>query len=104
MTVRVLWTDASDNYEIYGDWGLSVFAAVGGVDLNWIAANKLPRARWLVVFCAGDVLVAGLELWDTGQTPHYDVVHEHVDELVSRLVACPHRIIRKPSAAPGVAR
>ncbi len=98
-----LRADAVDNFDVYGFFGVSVFAEVGGVDLGWIATHKLARAEWLVVFRAGDVLDAGLELWDTGQSPHYDVVHEDVDELVRRLVACPHRMILNPSR-PGGAR
>jgi hypothetical protein len=96
-----LRADAVDNHEIYGFWGISVFAEVGSFDLLWIAANKLARAEWLVVFSTGDVLGAGLQLWDTGQAPHFDVVHQDVDELVARLVACPHRIIRNPTGRPG---
>jgi hypothetical protein len=93
--------DANDNFEIYGYWGLSAFAEVGGFDLNWIATRKLNRTRWLVLFRAGDLYRSGLELWDTGQSPHYDVVHEDVEELVDRLVACPHRIIRNPMGHGG---
>ena len=96
--------DAADNFEIYGYWGVSVFAEVSGFDVAWIATNKLSEARWLVVFRAGDVAAAGLDLWDTGQSPHYDVVHQDVDELVARLVACPHRIIRNPTEASGGSR
>jgi hypothetical protein len=96
-----LRADATDNFEVYGYWGISTFAEVGGFDLPWIAAHKLARARWLVVFRTGDVLGAGLELWDTGQSPHYDVVHEDLDELVGCLVGCPHRIIRNPARSPG---
>jgi hypothetical protein len=96
-----LRADALDNFDVYGFFGVSVFAEVGGVDLGWIATHKLARAEWLVVFRTGDVLDAGLELWDTGQSPHYDVVHEDVDELVRRLVACPHRMILNPSRRGG---
>jgi len=93
--------DTADNFEIYGFWGVSVFAAVGGHDLTWIASNKLLSAGMLVLFRAGDLFAAGLELWDTGQSPHYDVVHHDVDELVGRLVACQHRIIRNPVVGAG---
>lgn len=96
--------DAADNFDVYGYWGISVFAEVGGVDLSWIAAHKVARADWLVLFRVGDVVAAGLELWDTGQSPHYDVVCDEVDELVRRLVSCPHRIIPNPARPPGGTR
>lgn len=96
-----LRADALDNFEVYGYYGVSVFIETPGQGLDWIAANKLARAGWLVVFGAGDILGAGLQLWDTGQAPHYDVVHQEADELVGRLVACPHRIIRNPSRPRG---
>lgn len=94
---EALLDDATDNFEVYGYWGISVFAEVGGFDVDQIATAKLSRARWLVLFRAGDVLGAGLELWDTGQSPHYDVVHDDVEVLV----ACPHRIIRNPAGPTG---
>jgi len=93
--------DAADNFDIYGYWGISVFAEIAGFDLGWIASNKLVNARWLVIFTARDLLSAGLDLWDTGQSPHYDVVHDDPGELVTRLVACPHRIVRNPAQSPG---
>ncbi|MHB2023308.1 MAG: hypothetical protein ACYCO3_08265 [Mycobacteriales bacterium] len=82
-----LLVDAGENFEVYGYYGVSVFVETPGQSLDWIAANKLARVDWLVVFGAGDILRAGLQLWDTGQPPHYDVVHQEVDELVGRLVA-----------------
>jgi hypothetical protein len=40
-----------------------------------------------------------LQLWATGQRPHYDVVNEGSDleSLVARLAAVPHRIVDNPS-------
>jgi hypothetical protein len=55
----------------------------------------------LILFLAGDLYASGLELWDTGQSPHDDVVYDDLHELVERLVACPHRIIRNPTGLSG---
>jgi hypothetical protein len=65
----MLRIDAVDNFDVYGYFGISVFAEVGGVDLRWIASHKLSQASWLVVFHADEVVAAGLELWDTAKVP-----------------------------------
>ena len=93
----VLRAAAADNHEIYGFYGISVFAEVG--DMNWqdIAAAKLPRAEWLVLFTVNALLGAGLELWDTGQAPHYDIVHPDMDELIRRILETEHRVVRNPA-------
>ena len=79
---------ARDNFDTYGYYGISVFVEANGMDWRGIAATKLARAEWLAIFTVGDLLVAGLELWDTGQSPHYDVVHGELAELIARLVGC----------------
>ena len=84
---------AEDNLAVYGFYGVSVFAEVNGMVLESIAARRLARHEWLVVFRAGDLLEAGLELWDTGQSPHYDVVHEDKTQLVSLMAGCAHRLL-----------
>jgi hypothetical protein len=97
----VLAQSAQENYSIYGFFGVSVFAEVGGITWDEIAATKLRRAEWIVLFTARALLASGLELWDTGQAPHYDVVHDDLDQLVSRILGCEHRVVRNPVHSTG---
>jgi hypothetical protein len=92
---------ARDNHAIYGFYGVSVFAEVGGVTWEEIAATKLRRAEWVVLFATRELLASGLDLWDTGQAPHYDIVHDDLDQLVGRILGSEHRIVRNSSNAEG---
>jgi hypothetical protein len=49
-----------------------------------------------VLFTAGDLQAAGLELWDTGQAPHYDVVHTDLTELAARMLDTKPRVVPNP--------
>lgn len=97
----VLATSAQENKAIYGFFGVSVFAEVGGLTWAEIASTKLRRAEWVVLFTARALLANGLDLWDTGQAPHYDIVHDDLDQLVSRILGCEHRVVPNPVRAEG---
>jgi hypothetical protein len=97
----ILLESARANYEIYGFYGVSVFAETGGVTWHDIASTKLSRAEWIVLFSAGALLEAGLDLWDTGQAPHYDIVHNDLDQLITRILGCEHRVVRNPVHVEG---
>lgn len=97
----VLAESARENEAIYGFYAVSVFAEVGGITWEEIASTKLRRAEWLVLFTARALLANGLELWDTGQAPHYDIVHEDLDELVGRILGCEHRVVQNPVHVEG---
>ncbi len=97
----LLAESARENHAIYGFYGVSVFAEVGGVTWAEIASTKLRRAEWIVLFTAHALLANGLELWDTGQAPHYDIVHDDLDELVSRILGCEHRLVPNPLSEEG---
>jgi hypothetical protein len=96
----LLTETARENSVIYFFFGISVFVEAGGFTWETIASERLVRAEWLAIFTVGDLLSAGLELWDTGRAPHYDVVHERCSELVTRFVGCPHRLVENPHYEP----
>lgn len=93
LTEAILAATASDNYEVYGFYGVSVWAAVGGATRDSLLATKLAKQEVVAVFTAGDLRAAGLELRPTGALPHYDVTHTDVAQLVAKLIACPHEVI-----------
>ncbi len=78
------------NYDVYGFYGVSVFAETE--DASWmdLAESRLARFQWLVLFTAGELETAGLDLWDKGLAPHYDLVHADLSELVARMLATTH--------------
>lgn len=92
----LLAESAQENHAIYGFYAVSVFAEVGGITWEEIASTKLRRAEWLVLFTARALLANGLELWDTGQAPHYDIVHDDLDQLVGHILGCEHRVVQNP--------
>src|SRR3546814_15707882 len=71
---------AVENEEIYGFFGISVFAEVGGTTWEEISGTKLASADWLVLFTGESPIPAGLELWETGQDPPSAILHEKSDK------------------------
>jgi hypothetical protein len=97
----LLAQSAQRNFDVYGFYGISVFAETA--DMLWtdLAATRLSAVPWLVLFTAGDLGAAGLELWDTGMAPHYDVVHAELGQLVARMLGTEHRVVPNPHHRPG---
>jgi hypothetical protein len=79
----------------------SVFADTAADKWRDLAERRFRAVPWLVLFIAGDLKTAGLELWDTGRAPHYDIVHTSVAELVTRMLGTAHRVIPNPHYEPG---
>jgi hypothetical protein len=97
----VLSQSAQENHTIYGFFGVSSVRRgrwnhVGRDRCDQAATGRMGRA-----VTARALLASGLELWDTGQAPHYDVVHDDVDQLVGRILECEHRVVRNPAHSTG---
>jgi hypothetical protein len=93
----VLQQDARRNHDIYGVYGISVFA-VRGMTLDEMA-QQAPLVRFgrLTLVKAGVIRAAGLRLEPTGRNPrHFDITFDQLDEGVDRLCRCEHEVVVNP--------
>lgn len=87
-----LRADAETNFAVYGFYGLSVWVPADAVGEDTLLVTKLLKSRIVRRFLVADLLARGLEVWDTGQSPHYDLVYVRdadVDALVDAVIATP---------------
>ena len=93
----VLRQDAQRNHEIYGVYGISVFA-VRGMTLDEMAQQApLVRFSRLTLVKAGVIRDAGLRLEPTGRNPrHFDITFDQIDQGVDRLCQCEHEVVVNP--------
>jgi hypothetical protein len=87
------------NYDLYGFYGISVWVADLAFPRELLESTKLVKFECYAEFIVSGLAGCGLQLWATGQRPHYDVVYEsqNLESLVARLAAAPHRIVENHS-------
>ncbi len=87
------------NHELYGFYGISVWVADLAFPRDLLESTKLVKFERYAEFTVAGLTGCGLQLWATGQRPHYDVVYEGNDpeSLVARLAVASHRIVSNRS-------
>lgn len=87
------------NDELYGFHGISVWLAESQPEAEQLIRTKLSKFDRYAEFAVADVVDGGLQLWPTGQSPHYDVVHEDgldADQLVDSFARVLYRVRQNP--------
>jgi hypothetical protein len=103
LDARDLRKDGLANYGLYGFYGVSVWVPSEEKPEDDVLATKLRRSRFVIRFSAGDLYAQRLELWATGQSPHYDVVYIQAaspDSLVEAFMAAPYVTMINPHYDP----
>jgi hypothetical protein len=91
----ILCEDAARYYNVYGVYGISVFA-VRDVTVDELA-QQVPLVRFerLSPLKVRDVLAAGMRLEPTGRNPrHYTLSFGDLEDGVHRLASCPHQVMQ----------
>lgn len=86
---------AEFNHQLYGFHGISAWLVGEEWSLARIAKDKIGAASRLIIFRAGDLRAQGLELWDTGQASHVDIVLAHGDsaDVADRVMSAGHHVM-----------
>ncbi len=97
LVAEVLERDASRNHEIYGVFGISVFAA-RDLSVDELAqVTPLVRFAYLTLMRVGWLRAAGLTLEPTGRNVrHYDVTFADLKSGVAALLACEREVVENP--------
>jgi hypothetical protein len=92
-----LRVDAERYHAIYGDYGISVFAARDVTVDELAQLPPLIRFEVLTLVRAGALRFVGLRLEPTGRNPrHFTVVFDDLDAGIEALLACEHRSWANP--------
>jgi hypothetical protein len=94
---ELLRVDAQRYHNVYGSYGVSVFA-VRDATLDELA-QQVPLIRFacLTLIKVADVHKAGLRLEPTARNPrHYTIEFDDLDQGVARLARCEHQEMPNP--------
>lgn len=91
LDAAALRADAQRYHDIYGEYGISVFAARGATVDELAQEVPLVRFESLTLVRVGALRAAGFRLDPTGRNPrHFTVVFEQLGPGVDALVSCEH--------------
>ena len=92
----ILRADAQRMFDIYGVYGISVFALRGATIDELAQQTPLIRFPQFTVMTVGAIRAAGLRLEPTGRNPrHYTVMFDDLDDVDS-LLAAEHQVWTNP--------
>ena len=111
----VLIADATRNFELFGYYGLSLWATSAEWPVDRVLAEKGRRAARAALFTAGALRDKGLGLVPSGRSPHYDINVGDVygrtfgsvqitaptaDDLVDRFISAAYTLVQNHHYAP----
>lgn len=67
-----LVADVAVNFDLFGYYGLSLWAISDDWPLDVVLVEKARKARRVALFTAGELRSQGLGLVPSGRAPHYD--------------------------------
>jgi hypothetical protein len=104
----VLIADATRNFELFGYYGLSLWATSAEWPVDRVLAQKSQKAARAALFTAGDLRDKGLGLVPSGRAPHYDttvgdiygrtfgsvqITAPSADDLIDRFVSATYTLV-----------
>ena len=94
---EILRHDALRNHQIYGTFGISIFAARDLTVDELAQQAPLVRFERLAIVTVGALRALGFRLEPTGRNPrHYDVTFDDLDEGATTLSRCEHYVMVNP--------
>lgn len=97
LNAKLLRVDAQRNFDIYGVYGLSVFATVNATIDELAQEIPLVRFALLTLLEVGELRAAGLNLEATGRNPrHFDITFAQLESGIDRILNCRHRTTDNP--------